>query len=120
MTRSRYARTVALAANHSVSKVVPWVALGCGNEQNFHLQSFSFTFDYPLLNSWMIGRDINVPGPFPSRVVGCPGGFTHAPEVALFPAPISHEFAGAPSNPAYGDITQILQHFVPLSCEMRK
>ena len=62
--------------------------------------------DYPLLNSWMIGRDVNVPGPFPSRVVGCDGGFSHAPEAALFPAVISNE------GPAYGDITRFLQHFV--------
>ena len=62
--------------------------------------------DYPLLNSWMIGRDVNVPDPFPSRIVGCEGGFAHALEAALFPAVISNE------GPAFGDITQILQHFV--------
>lgn len=41
--------------------VTPWVALGCGNRQTFQLQGFSTTYNYPLLNSWMVGRDINVP-----------------------------------------------------------
>jgi len=50
-TREQYARTVELAANHSLETVTPWIALGCGNKQNFHTQGFSMTMDYPLLNS---------------------------------------------------------------------
>ena len=52
-------------------------------------------------------QDINEPGPFPDRVVGCDGGFSHAPEAALFPAPISGF-----DTALLGDITQNLQHFV--------
>lgn len=47
----RYARTVELAANHSVDVVTPWIALGCGNEQTFHLQSFSFDYGEPRASS---------------------------------------------------------------------
>jgi hypothetical protein len=46
-------------------------------------------------------------GPFPERIVGCAGGFHHAPEAAFYPAPIS-SWDAVP----LGDITQVLQHFV--------
>jgi hypothetical protein len=62
---------------------------------------------------WLLrSQDINEPGPFSDRVVGCDGGFSHAPEAALFPAPISG-FDAAP----LGDITQNLQHFVACECD---
>lgn len=106
-TREQYSRTVELAANHSVDVVTPWVALGCGNKPNFHTQGFSMQYNYPVMNSWMIGRDINVPGPFPERIVGCEGGFHHAVDVALYPAPISSW-----DSVELADVTQVLQHFV--------
>ena len=105
-TRAQYAQTVALTANHSVTTVTPWVALGCGMAPTFQLQGFSMNYSYPLINSWMIGRDVNIPGPFPQRIVGCDGGFGHAPRVAMYPAVLSGEGA------VVGDTTQILQHFV--------
>ena len=54
----------------------------------------------------MIGRDVNVPGPFPDRIVGCDKGFGHATQVAMYPAVITGE------GPSYHDTTQVLQHFV--------
>ena len=64
-------------------------------------------YNYPAINSWMIGRDIDVPWPFPDRIVGCEGGFHHATDVALYPSPISSYHAVQ-----VGDMTQVLHHFV--------
>ena len=47
-TRGQYARTVELAANHSTTVVTPWIALGCGNKQNFHTQGFTFDWSASL------------------------------------------------------------------------
>ena len=60
-----------------ISLDLPWIS------QGFHLfEPFSFQLDYPLMNSWMIGRDVNQPGPFAKRF----GRFEHAERAALFPA----------------------------------
>ena len=66
------------------------------------------------MHSWMIGRDVNQPGPFPKRF----GRFEHAQRAIFFPA-INEPPCAAdpdPSKPgcstALGDSTIRLQHFV--------
>ena len=65
-TRETYARSVAVARAHNISTVTPWIALGAGYDGDHAVggqREFVNSLEYPLSNSWMLGRDINVPPP---------------------------------------------------------
>ena len=62
-TREAFRRTVALARQHGVKTVVPWIALGCGYRRQTGSEPwrFSLKWDYDLIYSWQLGREINHP-----------------------------------------------------------
>jgi hypothetical protein len=65
-TRETYARSVAVARDHNISTVTPWIALGAGYDEGTGIggqRDFVNSLEYPLANSWMLGRDVNVPTP---------------------------------------------------------
>ena len=114
-SRQAFALTAAAATAANVSDVTPWVLLGGGMVPTFQLQDFRFYWDYPLMNSWQIGRDINQPCPFGGRL----GGLAHAKVAVLWPSPTSCA-CGDPTcivggefcTPAVGDTSMRQQHFV--------
>ena len=105
-TREQYDQTVALALAHNASAVTPWISLGAGNVPTWFTQTYDFAWDYPILNSWLIGRDVNNAG-FPGRL----GHFGYAKVGVFFPSPLStmcNEHGAAP----IANSTLYLQHFV--------
>eukprot|EP01043_Picozoa_sp_COSAG02_P074243 COSAG02_NODE_14778_length_1237_cov_1.250439_2_plen_281_part_01 len=111
-SRQAFALTAAAATAANVSDVTPWVLLGGGVVPNLQLQTFRFFWEYPLMNSWQIGRDINQPCPFAARL----GGLSRARVAVLWPSPTSCA-CGDPTcyeqefcTPAVDDTTTRQQH----------
>ena len=63
LTRETYKRTCEHADNHGYRDVIPWLALGCGSETTFAgVRGLAPTDqEYPLINSWQLGAEINQP-----------------------------------------------------------
>ena len=58
--REEYRRTVAVAKQHGVNSVTPYVSLGAGDLNSFKGRvGFVDSLEYPLLNSWFLGCDVN-------------------------------------------------------------
>jgi hypothetical protein len=55
--REEFRRTVATAKAHGVDSVTPYVSLGAGDLNGFTGRiGFANSLEYPLLNSWFLGR----------------------------------------------------------------
>lgn len=61
--REEFRRTVEHARRCGKDAVVPWVALGCGWRRAVDGPAWAWTFDwdYELVYSWSLGREINMP-----------------------------------------------------------
>ena len=55
-TRESFQRTVAVAKTHNISAVTPYISLGAGHADTFTGGEYTDNLEYPLLNSWMLGR----------------------------------------------------------------
>lgn len=97
--RETFRRTHALARQHGVSEVTPWVALASGYRRQvdkFH--EWDVDWDYDLVYSWMLGAELNQPwyGQRPERFAP----WNAAKVVVFYPAPFN------PKTPQWG------KHFV--------
>eukprot|EP01046_Picozoa_sp_COSAG06_P003893 COSAG06_NODE_156_length_21863_cov_29.245405_6_plen_323_part_00 len=54
--RESFQRTVAVAKAHNISAVTPYISLGAGHADAFTGGEYTDNLEYPLLNSWMLGR----------------------------------------------------------------
>ena len=89
--REEYRRTVAVAKQHGVNSVTPYVSLGAGDLNSFKGRvGFVDSLEYPLLNSWFLGRDVNQLAP--NYTIGnetsrhALGDFDYAKRAVLFPS----------------------------------
>ena len=82
-----------------MEEVTPWVALACGwRRQTDQMHSWAVDWDYDLVYSWGLGRELNNPwfGLHPERYAP----WDAAKVVCFYPAPFD------PRTPAWG------KHFV--------
>ena len=61
-TRETYSRTEENAEKHGCSEVTPWIALASGyRRQADKFNEWSIDWDYDLIYSWQLGREVNHP-----------------------------------------------------------
>jgi hypothetical protein len=59
-TRETYRRTARNARDHGYDEVTPWIALASGyRRQPDSFQEWSYNWDYDLIYSWELGREVN-------------------------------------------------------------
>ena len=101
VTRETFRRTVARAAQYGITEVNPWVSLAAGyRRQVDQFHTYAKDWNYDLIYSWMLGREINRPwfGEPERHARFAP--WNAAQIVAFYPAPFH------PATPHWG------QHFV--------
>ncbi len=84
--RETLRRTLALARQHRIQTVTPWVALGAGYRRALdRFQKWDTDWDYDLIYSWMIGAELNRKwfGDRPARFM--PGNVVEV--VVFYPGP---------------------------------
>ncbi len=85
--REQQRRTVRDAERRGVREVIPWVALGSGYKRQVQGAEWAWVFDwdYDLVYSWQLGREINHPwfGARPVRYAP----WSAAPVVCFYPGP---------------------------------
>ena len=61
-TREIFRRTAQNATDHKCNEVTPWIALACGyRRQTDKYHRWSFDWNYDLIYSWQLGRELNMP-----------------------------------------------------------
>lgn len=85
--RQQVRRTVADAEQHGVREVIPFVTLGCGYKRQVDGPEWAWTFvwNYDLVYSWQLGRELNVGwyGERPQRYAP----YQAVPVVCFYPGP---------------------------------
>ncbi|RKY12188.1 MAG: hypothetical protein DRP65_02010 [Planctomycetota bacterium] len=85
-TREGYRRTCQLADELGYTEVTPWVALAAGwRRHKDKFQAWSSDWDYDIIYSWMIGRELNIKwfGDRPKRFAP----YNRAQVVVFYPRP---------------------------------
>ena len=60
--RESFNRSVANAVAHNSTRVIPWIALGCGYRRQFDtFETFDLQWNYDYIYSWQLGKELNQP-----------------------------------------------------------
>jgi hypothetical protein len=96
--REQFRRTVAAAEKFGVREAIPWIALGCGYKRQVEGAEWAWEFDwdYDLVYSWQLGREINVRwyGERPVRFAP----WNAAPVACFYPGPYDPRAAAWPRH----------------------
>ena len=113
-TRQQYRLTVQNAAEHNVSSVTPWIALGSGYRRGITNTSLGSNYwdsawDYGYEYSWILGAEINQPFYAKNPVKFAPWNFAKR---AVFYPSVFEQAMTVPVATPHGNSTLIFLHFL--------